>query len=143
MHQLCHADGTLTTTFIPQSHGAPLPKHIHDCQKRGRGGLTGFADQYYSRRIAVLLPSRNFPIRRGVTVSSPTKQHVQFFPRPLCDSLVVDPSWTRRIAFTEVVLQSPKARPSTIILFKHQSWRRRASFTDASVTYSTAINNEP
>ena len=43
-----------------------------DCQKRGRGGVTAFTDQYYSRRRAVVLPSRNFPIHRGVTEASPT-----------------------------------------------------------------------
>ena len=59
--------------LIPQSHSAPwMPWRLRDCLKRGRGGVTAFTDQYYSRRIAVVLPSRNFPIHRGVTEASPT-----------------------------------------------------------------------
>ena len=57
---------------IPQSHGAPWTRwRLRDCQKRGRGGVTAFTDQYYSRRRAVVQPSRNFPSHRGVTEASP------------------------------------------------------------------------
>ena len=62
-------------SLIPQSHGTPwTPWRLRDCQKRGRGGVTyvtAFTDQYYSRRRAVVLPSRNFPSHRGVTEASP------------------------------------------------------------------------
>ena len=50
----------------------------------------------YSRRRAVVLPSRNFPSHRGVTEGSPTIKHVQFFPRLLGDCLVTERSWVRR-----------------------------------------------
>ena len=49
----------------------PSQMALRDCQKRGRGGFTAFTDQYYSHRAAVVLPSRNFPIHRGVTKASP------------------------------------------------------------------------
>ena len=63
----------LPTLEPEQGSYTPVTRHslnagrLRDCQKHGRGGVTAITDQYYSRRIAVVLPSRNFPIHRGVT----------------------------------------------------------------------------
>ena len=63
--------------------------------------------------IAVVEPPCNRPVTFPVTEASPKHhrkiKHVQFFPRPLGDCLVTGRSWTRRIAFPEVVHQSPKS----------------------------------
>ena len=63
--------------------------------------------------IAVVQPSYHRPVTFPLTEASLKRhqkiKHVQFFPRPLCDCLVTDPSSTRRIALTEVVQQSPKS----------------------------------
>ena len=53
--------------LIPQSHGAQwTPWSLHDCQKHGRWGFTAFMNHYYSGRVAVVPPSRKFPIHRGI-----------------------------------------------------------------------------
>ena len=53
-------------------------------KKRGRGGVTAFTDQYYSRRITVVQPSPQLSHsqrrHRGVTDKL---NMFNFFPRPL------------------------------------------------------------
>ena len=110
--------------------GSLYPSHtaLRECRDASVTAKSAVAEASRRSRIsiiAVVEPSCNRPVTFPVTEASPKHhrkiKHVQFFPRPLGDCLV-GPSWTRRIAFTEVIQQSPKSC-GRLLLFYSRSGR--------------------